>query len=173
MKIKNLALTALLASLTFVSGFIAIPIGPVPITLQTLLVLLTAYYLPAKEAFMAMIINLVLKIMVTGPQVLLMPSAGFLYGFALGAFLGSHYIHTLRKKGNLKPVHIITFLLLTSALPYTTGLPFMAYVLNVLNGGQKTLFEILKIGLLPFVFGDLLKIFIAYATIKRFPNPSR
>lgn len=173
MKTKNLPLTALFASLTFVSSFMVIPVGPVPITLQTLFVILTGYFLQPTDALMAMVLHLLLKMMITGPQVFLMPSSGFLYGFILSAFLGSLYIQPIRRKGNPKKNQLILFLFLTASLPYLTGLPFMAYVLNVINGGQNTLFAILKIGLFPFIFGDLLKVFLAYTIIKRNPSFSK
>lgn len=173
MKIKNLPLTALFASLTFVSGFLVIPMAPVPITLQTLFVILTGYFLPPTDALMAMVLHLLLKMMITGPQVFLMPSSGFLYGFILSAFLGSLYIQPIRRKGSPKRGQLILFLLLTASLPYLTGLPFMAYVLNVINGGQNTLFTILKIGLFPFILGDLLKVFLAFTIIKRNPSFSK
>ena len=51
MKTNRLTLCALFTALTAVGAFIQIPIRPVPITLQTLFVMLSALYLTPKEAF--------------------------------------------------------------------------------------------------------------------------
>ena len=168
MKTKALIITVLFASLTFVSGLIVLPVGPIPITMQTFFVILAGFYLQPKDAFMSMVLHILLKVVVVGPQVLFMPSSGFLYGFVVSSFLGSLYIRNARKENeDLAFSRVAVFLLLTSAIPYVTGIPFMAYILNVINGGQHTLFSLLKIGLFPFVVGDLLKIFLAYGVIKR------
>ena len=48
---KTVTQISILGALSFISGFIAIPIGPVPITLQTIFVLLSGLLLPPKAVF--------------------------------------------------------------------------------------------------------------------------
>ena len=48
---RDLTQISIFAALTFVSGFLSIPVGPVPITLQTLMVLLTGFFLRPTAAF--------------------------------------------------------------------------------------------------------------------------
>lgn len=65
---RDLTQISIFAALTFVSGFLSIPVGPVPITLQTLMVLLTGFFLRPKAAFFAQLLPLLLKLLLGGFQ---------------------------------------------------------------------------------------------------------
>jgi len=60
---RELALTGLFVSLTAVGSQISIPLGPVPWTLQVFFVCLTGVFLPAKEAFFAQSLYLLLGLL--------------------------------------------------------------------------------------------------------------
>ncbi len=84
---------ALLAALLAASAQISIPIGAVPITLQVFIVLLAGLLLPPRGAFAAVAVYILLGAVglpvfaggLGGVGVLVGPTGGYLWGFALGA----------------------------------------------------------------------------------------
>ena len=54
---------------------------------------------------------------------------------------------------------------LASAIPFVFGIPYMAFILNVVGGGTFGLGEILAFGLWPFVIGGIVKAAIAAVLI--------
>jgi biotin transport system substrate-specific component len=54
---------------------------------------------------------------------------------------------------------------LASAIPFVFGIPYMAFILNVVGGGSFGVGEILQFGLWPFVVGGLVKAAIAAVAI--------
>ncbi len=84
---------ALLAALLAASAWISIPIGAVPITLQVFIVLLAGLLLPPRGAFAAVAVYILLGAVglpvfaggLGGVGVLVGPTGGYLWGFALGA----------------------------------------------------------------------------------------
>ncbi|MDO5037390.1 MAG: biotin transporter BioY [Tissierellia bacterium] len=163
MQARPMTRVALFAVLTFISGLISIPMGPVPITFQTTLVILTGLLLLPGEAFLAMGLHLLLKVFLQGGQILVTPSFGFLLGFILAAGLASFYLSSRpRTQKNL-----LVAILLASLLPYLVGLPYMAFILNGLKGSGLGLMAILTSGFFLFIPGDILKAVLAYVLAKR------
>jgi biotin transport system substrate-specific component len=88
---------ALVASLIAVGALIALPIGPVPVTLQVLVVAVATLVLSPGEALMALVLYVALGAAGApvfsgggaGVGVLLGPTGGFIAGFAAGAPLGA------------------------------------------------------------------------------------
>lgn len=163
MDTKKLVKISLLAILTFFSGMIQIPIGPVPITMQTVFVNLSAIVLGPLDAAISMFVHLLLKIIVGGPGILAKPSSGFLIGFIIAAYIGSAYY----RYGPRTNRTLIISLIITSLVPYIIGLPTMAIILKYVNGMDIDPAYIMKAGFLVFIPGDLLKLFISYLVAKR------
>lgn len=103
MKAKDLTLTAILLALLIVLSQLSVPIGPIPITLQTLAVLFIGYFLSPRSTVIATFTYLVgglvgLPIFSNfqgGLQSVLLPSFGFILSFIPAAFFQALY---LRKK---------------------------------------------------------------------------
>ena len=96
MKTRDLAYVALFAAITAVLGLVpAIQVGPVPITAQTLGVMLAGSVLGARRGFLALLLFLVLvavglPLLASGSGGLAVfagPSAGYLYSWPIGAFV--------------------------------------------------------------------------------------
>lgn len=158
---KSMTRPALFGLLTLLCGFVRIPVGPVPVTMQTLAVSCAAIFLNPVEATMAMVVHLLLKMLFTGgPALVLMPSFGFLLGFIFSAWAGS----LLFRKAPVKnlSLRLVLGLFMASFLPYLFGLPYMAYILNWVQGLSFGGLKILKRGFLVFLPGDLIKFFLAY-----------
>ncbi len=94
-RLRKMAYAALFAALTGAGAVVAIPIGPVPITLQTFFIMLAGFVLGAKWGGISILLYLLLGAaglpVFSGGQGgaghLLGPTAGFLWGFPVGAFV--------------------------------------------------------------------------------------
>lgn len=157
MKISTRAITSisLMAALTVVSGYISIPLGPVAITLQTLCVLLTGLLFPPRNAFYTQLINLLLTLLVRGPQVIMSPSFGFLLSFVIV----STFISWLRVTKKVTKFPLLV--LIGTLVSYLFGTPYMALILNGVMGLNLTTTEVLYSGVIMFLPGDILKAFLA------------
>lgn len=144
------------------SAQIAFDIGPVPVTGQTMGVLLIGALYGSRRAVATLIAYLVegaagLPVFAggtAGPAVLAGPTGGYLVGFVAAAFI----VGLLAERGwdrNFWTTAAAMFL--GSATIYLFGLPW----LGLLVGFDK----MLAYGLLPFLPGDLLKLGLAAALL--------
>ena len=107
----RLARAALIAALIGVGALIAIPIGPVPVTLQVLVVAVATLVLAPSEALVALLLYVALGAIGApvfsgggaGVGVLLGPTGGFIGGFALGAPAGALVRRFLAGKAGSPP----------------------------------------------------------------------
>ncbi len=103
--IKNTVFASLFAALTAVGGYIAVPIGPVPIVLSNLFVILAGLLLKPKWAAASMGIFLFLGAIglpvfsggKSGFAALFGPTGGFLFGFLASAFVISLICRSAKK----------------------------------------------------------------------------
>ena len=105
-KLYSLTLIALGAAIIAVLSPLAIPIGIVPVTLQTLAVGLVATVLKARETFFAILLYLLLGFIgipvftggTSGIAVLFGPTGGFLLAFLIMGTLISWGLHQIKYK---------------------------------------------------------------------------
>jgi len=156
----------LIAGLAQVS--IPLPFTPVPITGQTLGVLLVgAAFGPALGAATLGLYLIEGAIGLpffaegaSGSSVLGFASAsgGYLWGFVLASAL----VGALARRGWDRSVRTaIGAMLLGEIVLYAVGLPWLHRALPALTGGPVRLEDTLAAGLYPFVIGDLLKLLVA------------
>lgn len=150
---RDLTRMSLLAALTYISGFIMIPMGPVPFTLQTLFVLLTGLLLRPSAALLTQVLHLLVKLLLGGGQSVLSPSFGFLFGFIVAAWGMSLYLQHSKKRVS----SYILAVLIGTLLNYLVGLPYMAAILNGYLGADYTIVQVFWMGMGLFIPGDLLK----------------
>ncbi|SFE16233.1 biotin transporter BioY [Trichococcus pasteurii] len=150
---RDLTQISIFAALTFVSYFISIPVGPVPITLQTLLVLLTGFFLRPRAAFFAQTLHLIMKVLLGGFQSFVSPSFGFVFGFIAAATLISYLVH--KKDGNEFSYGAAA--IAGTIVMYAIGLPYLAMILNGFMGNSFGVKEIFEMGMLLFIPGDIAK----------------
>lgn len=94
MKSKNITLVALFTALTAIGAFISIPLGPVPITLQSFFVILSGILLGPKLGALSQVLYIFLGLIGIpifsgfsgGLQHILKPSFGFIIGFVFAAY---------------------------------------------------------------------------------------
>ena len=142
---------------------IPIPFSPIPITGQTIGVVLVGGVLGAKRGSIAVLTYLmegaigipVFAQMKAGVNVLVGPTAGYLWGFVVSAFL----IGYLAEKGwTLKPVTSFLSCFAATTLILISGTLYLI----VLKVGFT---EALTIGFYPFLIGDIVKSTISAAII--------
>lgn len=159
---------SLLAALTGLLSWIRIPLpsSPVPITGQTLGVMLSGFCLgPSGGALSQAVYVLVGSLGVpvfaggAGWTVLLGPTGGFIWGFIPGAWVVGYLIS--RKARISLLASLSAFTVGGAIIPYLTGAAFMA----LLTG--RSLWEVLWLAVIPFVPGDLLKILAAAMITRR------
>lgn len=94
---KYFILSIIFTLLIWGSAWISIPIGPVPITMQTVVILLCALLLPLSYALFSVILYILLGLIGlpvfaggrSGIEVLSGPTAGFIFGFIVTVLLVS------------------------------------------------------------------------------------
>jgi biotin transport system substrate-specific component len=169
----DIVLVAAGTALTAVAAQIAVPLWPVPVTLQTLAVLLVAVTLGPIRASASMALYLVLgvvglPIFAEGKSgsLFALTSGGFIVGFILSALL----VGWLAKRAWDRQVlgAAITFLSGTVVF-YLVGLPWLYVSLDGLGpavwqeylGYDSVLAATFGAGLVPFIVGDVAKIVVA------------
>lgn len=168
--IKEMALVSMFTALTAVGAFISIPVGPVPITLQSLFLLLSGMLLGAKLGALSQIVYLVLALIGIpifsgfsgGPQILLKPSFGFAIGFVVAAYIVGKIAHD---NSNFKKVLLASAV--GSLVIYLFGLPYMYFILNFVMEMDLNFAAVFKMGCLLFIPGDLAKLLMANIVAKK------
>ncbi len=164
MKTRDLAYIALFAAITAVLGLlpaIPVPAVPVPITAQTLGVMLAGAVLGARRGFLAILLFLVLVAVGLpllaggrgGLAVFAGPSAGFLYAWPLGALVTGLLTEAFWRRFNLAWALVAT-LVGGIGVIYAIGIPFISVFAGI---SLSTAFT----GSLVFVPGDVVKAVVA------------
>lgn len=164
---------ALLLALLIVCSQITLPLGPVPLTLQTLAVLLIGLTASPKQAFIVTSLYLVAGLLGLpvfagfsgGFYALIRPSFGFILGFIPAAGVGAYYLSAFQgKKG--RSTYYVAALMMTLII-YLVGILYMTGIFNWLQQLNLSLREILNLALIPFIPGDVLKAILACVVAKR------
>lgn len=151
---KDVVLIVSFAFLTGVAAKLSIVMGVVPITMQTLVVLLSGLILGSKKGALSQLTYLLTGIfgiplfaLGGGMAYVMSPTFGYLLGFILAAFTVGY----LCEKGFSKRITILFIaLFIGNIFLYIPSLIWLAGFVGFKN--------VLIVGLYPFLFGDLLKI---------------
>lgn len=161
---RDLVLTGLFAALTAVGAKLMIPVGPVPFTLQPLVVFLCGVVLRPRLALMSQLTYLLVGLLGLpvfayggGLGYVLNPTFGFLIGFALAAWTISLVVHAGSDPGLAR---ILSGLLLGMVVVYGVGILGLYVNLAVFQGKADT-FIAVALGFGWFIVFDLVKIGIA------------
>ena len=175
---REIALSALFAALIAGGSFVAIPLGPVPLTLQVMFVLLAGLVLGPRLGALSVIAYLVLGLVApvyaggtSGAGVLFGPTGGYLWGFIAGAALAGL---TARRGGDPGLGRCVLGGLVGLVPIYALGAAWLALQLHLDPGAA------IAAGVVPFVWGDVVKA-IAAALVARsmvnlplgLPSPQR
>ncbi len=140
------------------------PVMVLPFSLQPLVMLLAAYLLSPRAAFLSMLAYLLLGLIglpvfssppYGGPAYILVPSFGFLLGFPPAAWIQSRLI----KKATM--TNFILAGLVGIIIYYIIGLPYMYLILNFYLKNSIDILKVIQIGFIPFITLDLAKMAVA------------
>ena len=167
---RDLIITALFTSLTAVGGFISIPLGPVPVTLQTLFVVLSGLILGAKLGALSQITYIILGLIglpifsggTGGLTSIMSPTFGFLISFIVAAYV----IGKITEKDKSLS-RIIYSVVLGSVVIYIIGVPYFYFIFTEYLGKSINFYGALKYSCLPFIPGDVIKAVIAITLAKQ------
>jgi biotin transport system substrate-specific component len=164
-KATDTVLIALFTSLTAVGAFIKIPIPHVPLTLQTLMVMLAGLMLGSRRGAMSQMLYLFLGLLGLpifaqggGPAYILQPSFGFLLGFVAGSYVIGKIVEG---EGTLGLSRTLIALACGQAAIYVLGISYLYLNLNFILRRPTSFWSVVEIGFLIFIPGDILKTAIA------------
>jgi biotin transport system substrate-specific component len=175
--VTDVILVAAGAALTAIAAQVVIPLWPVPITGQTFAVLLVGAALGATRGALSLALYLVLgvaglPVFAAGGHGSLFasPSGGFVVGFIFAAALTGWLA---QRKWDHKVVGTFVAFAAGTIVIYAFGLPwlytvlgtFPAATMTTVFGTTNVLQATVQSGLVPFLFGDLLKALIAAAIL--------
>ena len=158
MPVETLRLTvlaSLMAALTAVGAYIHIPIGPVPIVLSTLFVLLSGLLLGSRWGLISMALYLLIGAIGIpvfaggkgGFAHFFGPTGGYLFGYTLSAWVTG----MISEHSHESPILQIIAILFGSLSIYMIGVPWLKMITNM--SWSKTFL----VGMAPFLIGDAVK----------------
>ena len=158
MSLENLrwtVLASLMAALTAVGAYIHIPIGPVPVVLSTLFVLLSGLLLGSRWGLIGMGLYLLIGAMGIpvfaggkgGFAHFIGPTGGYLFGYALSAWVTGF----LSERSQGSPILDVSAIVFGSLAIYLVGVPWLKVVTKM--SWEKSL----VVGMFPFLIGDAVK----------------
>jgi len=161
----DIALIAAGAGLTAIAAQVAIPLWPVPVTGQTLAVLLVGSTLGALRGTLSMVLYAVLGIVgvpvfsdaTHGLSIIMGPTGGYIIGFIFAAALTGWLA---QRAWDHRIVGAILSFLAGTVVTFLIGLPWLAVSLHL------NLEQTLQFGLYPFVIGGLVKALLAAGIIR-------
>jgi biotin transport system substrate-specific component len=164
--INNVALILSGAVFTAYAAQLVIPMWPVPITAQTLAVLLVGSVLGATRGAISLIVYFSmgavgLPVFSAATSLSFGPTFGYLVGFIAAAAVVGY----LSQRGWHKSVAgVLGSFAIANSVIYLFGLPWLAFVLGSL-GAANDLASVAAAGLAPFILGDVIKMTVAAALL--------
>ncbi len=166
--LRMMVFASLFAALIAAGAFIAIPIGPVPIVLQNLFVLLAGLLLPGRWAVASIGVYLLAGALglpvfaggTGGIGRIFGPTGGYLLGYIPAVWL----VSTLSRRFGQKMAGDVAATVVGSLVVYAMGVTGLAVVTGMPAA------KALAVGMYPFLIGDALKI-AAAATLAKTLRP--
>jgi biotin transport system substrate-specific component len=163
---RNLMLTGLFTALMIISSYIVVPIGPVPITLQTFVVLLAGMLLGARLGLLSMACWILLGCVglpvfnqgQAGAVMLVGPTGGFIISFAVMAWLVGYLTENFpTEKIWLNAAYVVVAVLVC----YILGLLGFMASFTFFLGKPMTWGKAFSLSVVPFLPFDIIKACLA------------
>ncbi|WP_405277342.1 biotin transporter BioY [Methanobrevibacter sp.] len=170
-------MSLLMACFTGIMAQIIIPLPwtPVPITAQTFAVLCSGLFLGKKYGCLSQIFYVVLGVafipwfggMTGGLDILLGSTGGFLIGFVIASYFIGLITEKYAKARNFTRMALVIGIA-NFALIYIPGLAGLALWFSLTQSTAIGIVDLLMMGLVPFILGDIVKILGAASVSKVF-----
>lgn len=161
----TLILTALFAALTAIGAFLHIPLGVTQVSLQFLFTALAGILLGAKWGTISQVVYVALGLAGLpvftqggGLGYLVQPTMGFLFGLIPCAWVIGRIT-----EGRNSLRHTVLACLAGLAVLYLIGVPYLYGVMNLYLGQELTVWAAVRVGMLIYLPGDMLKIAVTAA----------
>lgn len=163
LNVKSMCLCSMFSVLIAIGAFIKVPVSIVPITLQTLFVVLAGIILEKRVALISVMLYIIigligLPVFANGGGItyVLQPSFGYLIGFLVVAY----FIGAFSKKAkNLIQLIIIT--IIGMLMIYIVGICYFAFIQHFYYGIDFTLEWLIYYLFIVYLPGDLLSCLVA------------
>ena len=163
-KLRWMVLAALMAALTAAGAYIYVPIGPVPIVLSTLFVILSGLLLGSRWGLISMALYLLVGAIGIpvfaggkgGFAYFLGPTGGYLFGFLISAWITG----LLSERSHRVLVWDVTAVVIGSLTLYGCGVLWLKVVTQM--SWPKTVL----VGVIPFLIGDAIKASVAVILVR-------
>lgn len=175
--VTKILMSLLMACFTGIMAQIVIPLPwtPVPITAQTFAVLCSGLFLGKKYGCLSQILYIVLGVafipwfggMTGGLEMLLGSTGGFLIGFIIASYFIGSITEKYADARSFRKM-VITIGIANFALIYIPGLIGLALWVSLTQGTSIGIVDLLMMGLVPFIIGDIVKILGAASISKVF-----
>lgn len=141
---------------------VSIPLWPVPITGQTLGVLVVGAALGSVRGAISLTTYMLVGLAglpvfadFTGTiAAVAKPSFGYVIGFIFAAFVAGWFAE---RNWDRRPALAFVGFVVASAMPFVFGIPYLWLILDVIGGADLTFWQLLQAGLFPFIVGGLIK----------------
>ncbi len=159
MNTKHLALIGVMAAVLCILGPLALPVGPVPISIGSFAVYLTVYILGMKKGTISVCIYILLGLVGIpvfssfsgGVGKVMGPTGGYIVGYILLALIFGFFIDKWKTNYGF----ILLGMVLGTIALYLSGTAWLAYQ------AKMSFSAALAAGVLPFVAGDIVKMIVA------------
>ena len=149
---------------------LTIPLPLVPITGQTLGVILVGAALGSRRGALSLLSYAAVGLAGApvfaefsgGPASILSPSFGFVIGFIPAAFVAGWFAE---RAWDRRPVLAMVGFVAASVVPFLVGVPYLAMILNAVMGAGAGVGDVLAAGLWPFIPGGIVKAALAAVLI--------
>jgi len=162
LSLRGMVYASVFGAVTAAGAYIIIPVPPVPITLQSFFLYLSAALLGGRLAALSQVIYLMIGIIGLpvfaggkgGLGVLLGPTGGYLIGFVAGAYVVGRLAQLRREPGAVW---------LGLAMVCGTAVLYLLGMVQLILVAKFSIHQAIGVGVLPFLIGDGLKIGVAIA----------
>ena len=159
---RETSFVALFAALSGIGGFIRIPIPYVPLTLQTLMVMIAGLILGGRLGAVSQLVYILVGLMGIpifahggGPGYILQPTFGYLLGFICGAYVIGFLTEN---REPLKRSFLLMALVAGTVAIYLPGVSVLYLNLHFVQQKAVSLSTAVRIGFIVPLPGDLIKI---------------
>jgi len=157
---QRITYSALFAAVLSLSAFIRIPMGPVPLTMQSAAALTAGYCLGPRLGMASTLLYTFIGLAGVpvfasggGPMYVLSPTFGYIIGFTLCALI-TGFLARFNTRGSF----IIAYIIMLAGLAgiYTPGVLWLITILHHVAGVPRDIASLMKIGLVIPLIGDLI-----------------
>lgn len=168
--VQNMVLIAVFTALIAVCSWIRVPVEPVPFTLQTFAVFVTAGLLGSKRGAVSVVVYILLGLVgvpvfagfAAGPSVIAGPTGGYIVGFIFTAIItGAIMSASKNMNSTAKIIMTAVAMILGDIACFAIGTVWFMVVM------KTGLIATLGLCVIPYIIPDLVKIVVAVILVDR------